>query len=149
LGNPFKGGNAFFSTPHQKDFASGVYDESTGLVKFRNIVWFTNMDFNERFEDLILYKKFFGNESEYPTYDNYDAINIDKTKDIPNDYTGVMGVPITFLDKYNPHQFQLLGIMNTGEENIGIRFENTPHGRPLVNGVEKYLRILIKRIDEN
>jgi hypothetical protein len=121
-----------------------------GKIKGRaQAIWLTNINYNERFEDLILYKKFVGNESEYPTYDNYDAINIDKTKDIPNDYTGVMGVPITFLDKYNPHQFQLLGIMNTGEENIGIRFENTPHGRPLVNGVEKYLRILIKRIDEN
>lgn len=55
-----------------------------------------------------------------------------------------MGVPITFLDKYNPDQFELLGIMNTGEENKGIRYENTPHGRPIINGVEKYLRILIK-----
>jgi hypothetical protein len=122
LGNPFKGGNAFFSTPYQKDFASGVYDESTGLVKFRNIVWFTNMDFNERFEDLILYKKYVGSESEYPTYDNYDAINVDKTKDIPMDYQGFIGVPITFLDKYNPEQFEIigLGISNSGIE-IGVR----------------------------
>ncbi|MCY4300411.1 MAG: hypothetical protein OXC68_01570 [Aestuariivita sp.] len=57
---------------------------------------------------------------------------------------GYIGVPITFLDKYNPNQFELLGIMNTGEENKGIRYENTPHGRPLVNGVEKYIRILIR-----
>ena len=57
-----------------------------------------------------------------------------------------MGVPITFLDKYNPEQFELLGIMNTGEINKGIRHEGTPHGRPLVKGIEKYLRILIKRI---
>jgi hypothetical protein len=119
-----------------------------GKIKGRaQAIWLTNINYNERYEDLILYKSY--NPNEFPKYDNYDAINIDKTKDIPNDYTGVMGVPITFLDKYNPHQFQLLGIMNTGEENIGIRFENTPHGRPLVNGVEKYLRILIKRIDEN
>lgn len=56
-----------------------------------------------------------------------------------------MGVPITFMHKYNPDQFELIGIMNTGEENKGIRHENTSHGRPIINGVEKYLRVLIRR----
>lgn len=107
-----------------------------------NACWFTNLDVEKRHEDLILYKKF--NSNEYPKYDNYDAINVDKVNDIPVDYNGVIGVPITFLEKYNPKQFELLGIMNTGEINKGIRHEGTPHGRPLVNGVEKYLRILIK-----
>lgn len=73
-----------------------------------SIVWFTNLDIKNRHEDLILYKKF--NHEEYPTYDNYDAINVDKVADIPMDYSGVMGVPITFLDKYNPAQFEILGI---------------------------------------
>lgn len=89
----------------------------------------------------MLYKKY--TPAEYPKYDNYNAINVDKTSEIPVDYDGAMGVPITFLDKYNPEQFELLGIMNTGEENKGIRHKGTSHGRPLVNGVEKYLRILI------
>ena len=107
-----------------------------------NACWFTNLDVEKRHEDLILYKKF--NSNEYPKYYNYDAINVDKVNYIPVDYNGVIGVPITFLEKYNPKQFELLGIMNTGEINKGIRHEGTPHGRPLVNGVEKYLRILIK-----
>ena len=105
--------------------------------------WWTNIDYKERHEDLILYKKY--NAEEFPNYDNYNAINVDKTSDIPVDYDGYIGVPITFLDKYNPDQFELLGIMNTGELNVGIRYPNTPHGRPLVKGVEKYLRIIIKR----
>ena len=104
--------------------------------------WYTNLDIKKRHEDIILYKSF--DESEYPKYDNYNAINIDKTKEIPIDYDGYMGVPITFMDKYNPKQFDLVGIMNTGEKNIGIRYDRTPHGRPLVNGKEKYLRIIIK-----
>ena len=65
--------------------------------------------------------------------------------DIPQDYKGYMGVPLTFLYKYNPNQFEVLGIMNTGEENPGIRLPNTAHGRPIINGEEKYLRVLIKR----
>ncbi len=144
IGYGFKGGNAYFQTSHPKKFAKGVYNEETGLVKFRNVVWFTNLDISKRHEDLILYKKYV--PDEYPKYDNYDAINVDKTKDIPMDYKGVMGVPITFMDKYSPEQFELLGIMNTGEQNKGIRYEGTPHGRPIINGVEKYLRILIKII---
>jgi hypothetical protein len=118
-------------------------DESTQT--FGNISWFTNLEIKKRHEDLIIYKKYYGSEAEYPKYDNYDAINVDKTKDIPCDYDGFMGVPITFLDKYNPEQFELLGIMNTGEKNIGIRYEKTLHGRPIINSVEKYLRILIKK----
>ena len=159
LGNPFKGGNAFFSTPYQKDFASGVYDESTGLVKFRNIVWFTNMDFNERFEDIILYKKYVGSESEYPIYDNYDAIEVSKTKDIPSDYMGVMAVPITFLDYYNPNQFEILGIMDR-ENSSGLRTKkytkdivpnaNDLNARGVIvrDGVYKamYARLLIKTL---
>ncbi|OIP54965.1 MAG: modification methylase [Helicobacteraceae bacterium CG2_30_36_10] len=143
IGYGFLGGNAYFKTPATKEFASGVYSEETGLVKFRNVTWFTNLEIQKRHEEMTLFRKY--HESEYLKYDNHEAINVDKIKDIPDDFDGVMGVPITFLDKYNPNQFELLGIMNTGEENKGIRYENTPHGRPIINGVEKYLRILIKR----
>ena len=107
-----------------------------------NTCWFTNLEIKKREEELILYKKF--NKNDFPYYDNYDAINVDKVADIPLDYDGFMGVPITFLHKHNKNQFEILGIMNTGEENKGIRLPNTPHGRPLVNGKEKYLRILIR-----
>ena len=108
-----------------------------------NICWFTNLDIAKRHEDIILYKIY--NSEEFPNYDNYRAINVNKVAEIPMDYEGVMGVPITFLDKYNPNQFEILGIMNTGEINEGIRYANTPHGRPIVNGKEIYLRILIRR----
>ena len=107
-----------------------------------NSVWFTNLDHNKRHEDLILYKKY--TAEEFPHYDNYNAINVDQVKDIPLDWQGAMGVPITFLDKYNPEQFEILGIMNSGEQNEGIRYPNTPHGRPVVNGKEIYFRIIIK-----
>lgn len=96
--------------------------------------WYTNLDINKRHEDIILYKTYYGNESEYPSYDNYDAINISKTKDIPYDYPGSMGVPITFLDKFNPEQFEIetLGI---GEDNFTPtkkygKFRNAKTGLP-------------------
>ncbi len=110
--------------------------------KMGNARWFTNLDYRQRHEGLILFKKY--SPEEYPKYDNYDAINVDKTSEIPMDYDGAMGVPISFLDKHNPEQFELLGIMNTGEKNIGIRRPNTLHGRPIINGKEKYLRVLIR-----
>tara|TARA_R110002049_G_scaffold288687_1_gene471306 strand:- start:2321 stop:2785 length:465 start_codon:yes stop_codon:yes gene_type:complete len=107
-----------------------------------NICWFTNLDHSKRHEDIILYKNF--TEEEYPKYDYYDAVNVNKVAEIPIDYKGIMGVPITFMDKYNPDQFEILGFMNTGEENKGIRYDNTPHGRPTINGKEIYFRILIR-----
>jgi hypothetical protein len=139
------GGTKWFAVQDHYDIATATRKKVENGQKYfsmGNVVWFTNLPHKKRNEDLILYKTY--NETEFPNYDNYNAINIDKVADIPIDYTGFMGVPITFLDKYNPAQFEMLGIMNTGEENKGIRYEGTAHGRPLVNGVEKYLRILIK-----
>lgn len=72
-------------------------------------IWYTNLDHNKRHEDIVLYKTYYGHENDYPKYDNYNAINIDKVKDIPLDFPGVMGVPITFLNKYNPEQFEIIG----------------------------------------
>lgn len=90
--------------------------------------WFTNLDYEKRNEKLILRKHY--SPEEYPTYDNYDAVNVDKVDQIPCDYDGVMGVPITFLAKYNPEQFEIIGIVI-----------------PKINGKRKYLRILIRRKD--
>ena len=111
LGYGFTNGNAFFATPNAREFSSGVYDETTGLVKFRNVTWFTNLEIAKRHETLVLYKAYEGNESDYEKYDNYNAINVDKTKDIPYDYDGVMGVPISFLDKHSPDQFEIVGLI--------------------------------------
>jgi hypothetical protein len=78
------------------------------IKKFGNVCWFTNLQVNKRNNNLILYKTYKGNEDDYPKYDNYDAIEVSKVADIPIDYEGVMGVPITFLDKYSPKQFELV-----------------------------------------
>lgn len=86
-------------------------DDENHYCKVPSIATFTNLDIKKRHEDLILVKKY--NPDDYPKYDNYDAIEVSKVADIPYDYDGVMGVPITFLDKYNPEQFEILGISKT------------------------------------
>jgi hypothetical protein len=120
LGNGFSAGNAYFKIPPEnaRNFANGVYDKDTGLVKFRNVGWFTNLDIAKRHEELILFKKY--TPDDFPAYDNYDAIEVSNTKDIPVDYFGAMGVPITFLDKYNPDQFEILGITDR-DNNSGLK----------------------------
>ena len=114
----------------------------------QSIAWFTNLDLQRKHERLVLYKTYKGNEKDYPKYDNYNAINVDKVQDIPIDYQGYMGVPISFIGKHNPEQFKILGFTNTGEENKGIRLENTQHGRAIVKGKEIYTRLLIQRINK-
>lgn len=90
------------------------------IKKFGNIGWFTNLDVAKRHEKLILWKKY--TPEEYPRYDNYDAINVNKVSEIPVDYDGVMGVPITFLDKYNPDQFEIIGMdLNDSVKELGIK----------------------------
>lgn len=126
LGFGFNGGNAYFATPHPDNYTQGVYNPETGLVKFRNCTWFTNLDHKKRHEDLILYKKY--TPEEYPKYENYDAIDVSKTADIPEDYFGKMGVPITFMDKYNPDQFEIIGI---AEGDSGKELGLTPFNREL------------------
>lgn len=113
LGYGFKGGAAHFINKHYEDYATAG-DHKEGMIRVSGVVWFTNLNISKRHEDLILYKQY--NPEEYPKYDNYDAINVDKTKDIPMNYDGVMGVPITFMDKYNPEQFEILGITSGRDE---------------------------------
>ena len=142
----YNNGDMEFKVPDYYEERATRFRQDENGQKWRslgNICWFTNLDIAKRNDELILYKTY--NEEEYPKYDNYNAINIDKLKDIPKDYKGIMGVPITFINKYSPFQFKLLGIMNTGEKNKGIRYEGTPHGRPIINGKEKYLRVLIQK----
>ena len=119
LGFGFTGGAGHFINTQYENYATAT-DKKEGMIRVSGVHWFTNLDINKRHEDLILYKKY--NEEEYPKYENFDAINVDVTKDIPVDYTGAMGVPITFIDKYNPDQFEIigLGISNSGIE-IGVQ----------------------------
>ncbi len=86
------------------------------IISPNNCLWLTNLDTFKRHEDINLTKTYYGNEHEYPTFDNYDAINVNKTQDIPKDYKGVMGVPITFLHKYNPEQFELIKFRKGNDE---------------------------------
>lgn len=164
LGNGFPNGNAFFRIPDEnsREWANGVYNPDTGLVKFRNVGWFTNLDFKERHENLTLYKQY--TPEEYPRYDNYDAIEVSKTADIPYDFDGVMGVPITFLDKYNPDQFEIMGMcenmdlyglktkLYSGQECrdryyeiFGKKGAYDLNAAGVVNGRKVYQRLLIKR----
>lgn len=103
--------------------------------KFGNVSWYTNIEIRKRHEELELYKKY--NPKEYPKYDHYDAINVNKVDEIPMDYDGVMGVPITFLDKYNPEQFEILGLDDHRTEWRGRG--------PELNGKCIYRRIIIRR----
>ena len=134
-----KSGDMKFKVPsHYEPRETRYWQDDTGQ-KWRslgNICWYTNLEHAKRHEELILYRNY--NEQDYPKYDNYDAININKVVDIPADYDGVMGVPITFLDKYNPKQFELIGIDRYVEDNpnYGKRFS--------INGNEVYARILIR-----
>jgi Adenine-specific methyltransferase EcoRI len=98
--------------------SSRIGDDGRKYIRVKGVRWFTNLEYPQRHEDLILYKKY--DPDEYPTYDNYDAIEVSATKEIPLDYEGAMGVPITFLDKYNPDQFEILGITDR-DNNSGLK----------------------------
>lgn len=135
LGYGFKGGAGHFISQYEDTATAG--DHRVGMIRVSGVNWFTNLEIPKRHEDLILYKSY--TPDEYPKYDNYDAINVNKTSEIPMDYDGVMGVPITFLDKYNPDQFEIVGLDRYVEDNpkYGHRFT--------LNGKETYARILIRR----
>lgn len=115
-----------FNTP------DGIEKKLNGLTR-----WFTNLDISKKHEDIILYRTY--NTTDYPKYDNYDAINVNKVSEIPVDYSGIMGVPITFMDKYNPEQFRVIG--------LDKQF-TSDGGRGKLNGKSKYARILIKKMSD-
>ena len=144
LGYGFKGGAAHFINVSYEDYATAS-DHKEGMIRVSGVHWFTNLDHEKRHADLVLHKTY--NANDYPKYDNYDAINVDKTKEIPADYPGVMGVPITFLDKHNPDQFEILGTLASAgynEDIVGIPFLGKKDARAIVNGEVKYARLLIK-----
>jgi len=114
LGASIHSGDREFRVPDDYPLnAAGCRVDAKGnkYIRVKGVRWFTNLYYKERHDDLVLYKKY--NPKSYPKFDNYNAINIDKTVEIPMDYSGVMGVPITFLDKYNPEQFEIVGLGNS------------------------------------
>jgi len=148
LGYGFKGNVGFFESPYEDTATSSQHKD--GLIRVSGVVWLTNLDMKKRHEEIILYKKY--SPEEYPTYDNYKAINVSKVAEIPMDYDGVMGVPITYMDKHNPDQFEICGMAAGNSRATGLYYDvsYTPHsedrgGCGVVNGKRQYARILIKK----
>ena len=142
LGASIKSGDRKFYVPDNYPLNAsgcGIDEKGKRFIRVKGVRWFTNIDHNKNNSPLELYKKY--NPKDYPKYDNYDAINVDKTKDIPCDYNGVMGVPITFLDKYCPTQFEIVGIH-------GNCYDYTKPEKSLtINGKKVYKRIMIRKIN--
>lgn len=125
-----------------------VTDGKGGLIaKFGNICWYTNLDIKKRHEDLLLYRRYKEDPSRYPKYDNYDAIEVSKVKGIPEDYYGVMGVPITFMDSYNPEQFEIIGCSESEGRGFSNGLWNPESGiaQPTIGGRKVYKRLFIRR----
>ena len=150
VGQWFTSGGAPFIYWHYEDYG-GAGDHKEGMIRVCGVQWFTNMDINKRHEEMILYKTY--DAEEYLKYDNYDAINVNKTKEIPCDFDGAMGVPITFMNKYNPEQFEILGIFDDKREKSEAFIQGAPtyvdeqHKKyvgPVINGKALYTRILIR-----
>lgn len=149
LGNGFKGSVGFFQSPYEDRAKASEHRE--GLIRVSGVNWFTNLDFRKRHEKMIFVRKY--DPEIYPHYDNYDAIEVSKTADIPGDYPGVMGVPITFLDKYNPEQFEILDANDFRLVNGKLLPENDARRNTAgvahhitMNGENIYRRILIRKI---
>lgn len=156
LGHGFKRNMAHFIAPHYEDTASDA-DHREGLIRVSGVMWYTNLDHSKRHEEIILVRHYHDNEEKYPHYDNYDAIEIGKTQDIPADYYDAMGVPITFLSKHNPEQFEIVGSFNAGSHAVEIgafKTEAITKGKtimwngPVVNKKPLYKRIIIKRKEQ-
>ncbi len=121
LGYGFKGNVGFFINTHYEDYAKSSQHKE-GMIRVSGVMWYTNIDIDKRHENLVLYRSF--STDEYPHYSNYDAVDVRKTADIPFDYYGVMGVPVTFMDKFNPEQFEIIGCADYtgkyGSDDIGV-----------------------------
>ena len=148
LGYGFKGGAGHFISRYEDTATAG--DHREGMIRVSGVNWFTNMEIPKRNEELILYRTY--HVDDYPKYADYDAINVDKTSEIPSDYFGVIGVPITFMDKYNPQQFEILNCCEPCIEITVLRkresFKEYPSRQKMYNGKmcqKTYHRILIRR----
>ena len=147
------GGTKWFGVQDHYDIKTESRKKTVDRKKYFSmgrINWYTNLEHNKRHENLILYKTYKNNKNDYPKYDNYNAINVDKVKEIPMDYKGAMGVPITFLDKYNPEQFEIL---SCNDFRVTTRTPFKQHGLikdkdGTIEGKAKYVRILIRKKKE-
>jgi len=145
LGYGFKRNMAHFIAPHYEDTASDT-DHREGMIRVSGVVWYTSLDHNKRHEEMILVQRYYGNEAAYPHYDNYDAIEVSRTQNIPIDYEGAMGVPITFLTKYNPEQFEIIGATESEGKGFSRGLWKTESGitQAMNNGKKVYKRLFIR-----
>ena len=146
LGASIHSGDREFGVPkHYPLEAAGIRvdDKGNRFIRVKGVRWFVNLDYPKRHEILETIHTYAKTPEKYPKYDNYDAINVDKTNEIPMDYDGVMGVPITFLDKYNPKQFEIVGQMVT------TKIDEFNFGYPYINNKKIYARILIQKQKES
>ncbi|MDD4358298.1 MAG: adenine-specific methyltransferase EcoRI family protein [Candidatus Pacebacteria bacterium] len=147
LGASIHSGDREFRVPDYYPLNAAGYrvdSEGNKYIRVKGVRWFTNLDYKERHEDLLLYKKYYGNEEEFPKYDHYDAINVDVTKDIPMDYKKTIGVPITFVDKYNPDQFEIIDGIGRYSMLTGSTEKTKGTYLTKINGKPKYARVIIK-----
>lgn len=142
LGYGFQGGAGHFYSRYADVATAG--DHREGMIRVSGVTWFTNLEIPKRHDELPLFRHY--TPEEYPKYDNYDAINVDKTKDIPCDYDGVMGVPITFMDKFCPEQFEIVGLIAGNIRGLAGIPNTTGKDGPYIGGKLRYGRILIRRI---
>ena len=146
LGASIKSGDRKFYVPDNYPLNAsgcGIDEKGKRFIRVKGVRWFTNIEDAKRNLPLDLYKKY--NPKDYPKYDNYDAINVDKTSDIPMDYDGVMGVPISFLDKYCPTQFEIVGLTSSSRECTYGQVIGNATTRAMIGGKKIYARILIRR----
>ena len=146
LGVSMNGANRWFYAPDNyevKENAAGYKVEDGRKMFFVNgVVWFTNISNEKRNKKLDLFRRY---SNEYPKYDNYDAIEVSRVENIPMDYDGIMGVPISFLHKYNPEQFEIVGLMS-GAKGENLTNGNDGRAKFYVGGKGVYARILIKKV---
>ena len=161
LGYGFKGNVGFFINTKYEDYAKSSQHKE-GMIRVSGVMWFTNLDIDKRHEQMVLYKSY--TPEEYPHYDNYNAIEVSKTADIPCDYDGIMGVPITFMDKYSPDQFEIVGMCENMDlyglktkvytaqeckdryfELFGKKGTYDLNAAGVVNGKKVYQRVLIRK----
>ena len=141
LGYGFKRNCAHFIT-HYEDTAADA-DHREGMIRVPSVTWFTNLEIPKRHEEYVFIRKY--SPDEYPKYDNYDAVEVSKSTEIPEDYDGVMGVPITFMYKYNPDQFEIVGLIAGNIRGLAGIPSTTGKDGPYMGGKLKYGRILIRR----
>ena len=151
-GKDITNGDREFAVPSDYPLeANGVRIDASGqkFIRIKSVRWFTNLENDRQNDKWELSEKYEGNESHYPKYENYDAINIDKMKDLPVDYDGVIGVPITFFDRYCPEQFEVVGVSRKWDDTCEHLRTGGERDCGVINGEMKYTRVFVKWRREN